>query len=241
MTYRVRNIAIAVGLALVAMLLTLLYVTNYKRSVQHSDSNVQVYVAAHDIVPGISGTELIKNHDLKTEEVAQRNVVAGAISNPEQIKNQVLSQPLLKGDEVSVRRFNDLAAQGLRGQLKGTTRAVQVAGDANQLLAGTLKAGDHVDLVANLRVSTTDQQSYATRIVLRDLSVLAVPSTSSGPTSAISGTNSVILAVTDTQVQRLFYVLKDADWTLELRPVVDPSDSPERIDTLTTVLTGGVR
>ena len=29
MTYRIRNIVIAVGLALVAMLLTLLYVTNH--------------------------------------------------------------------------------------------------------------------------------------------------------------------------------------------------------------------
>ena len=31
MTYRIRNILIAVGLALVAMLLTLFYITNYKR------------------------------------------------------------------------------------------------------------------------------------------------------------------------------------------------------------------
>jgi Flp pilus assembly protein CpaB len=239
MTYRVRNIAIAVGLALAAMLLTLLYVTNYKRSVQHSNSNVQVYVAAHDVVPGISGAELIRNHDLKVEAVAQRNVVAGAISNPDQIKNQILAQPLYKGDQVSVRRFNDVAAQGLRGELKGTMRAVQVAGDANQLLAGTLKVGDHVDVVANMRTSP-DQNTFATRIVLRDLDVLALPSTPTGPVAA-GQSGSVILAVTDTQVQRLFYVMKDADWTLELRPVIDAADSPERVDTESSVLTGGLR
>ena len=34
MTHRVRNIVLAVGLALVAMLLTLLYVKNVRRSVQ---------------------------------------------------------------------------------------------------------------------------------------------------------------------------------------------------------------
>jgi hypothetical protein len=49
----------------------------------------------------------------------------------------------------------------------------------------------------------------------------------------------VILAVSDTQVQRLFYVLKNADWTLELRPVVNAADSGERIDTLNTVLGEG--
>ena len=46
MTYRVRNLVIAIGLALVAVLLTLMYVTNYKRSVQHQGALVRVYVAA---------------------------------------------------------------------------------------------------------------------------------------------------------------------------------------------------
>ena len=49
MTYRIRNILIAVGLALVAMMLTLFYVTNYKRSVQKSTSGVPVYVAVKDL------------------------------------------------------------------------------------------------------------------------------------------------------------------------------------------------
>jgi len=239
MTYRVRNFAIAAGLALVAMLLTLLYVTNYKRSVQKADSNTQVYVAAHDVAAGVSGAELIRNHALRTEQVAQRNIVAGAISSTDQIQNQILAQPLYKGDQVSVRRFSDVTAQGLRGQLKGTTRAVQISGDPNQLLGGTLQAGDHVDVVANLRLSGNNN-AFATRIVLRDLTVLALPAANTGPT-AVGQTDSVVLAVTDTQVQRLFYALKNSDWTLELRPVVDPADSPERVDTINSVLTGGIR
>ena len=60
MTYRIRNIIIAVGLALVAMMLTLFYVTNYKRSVQHGASSVQVYVAAHDVPVGTTGADLVK-------------------------------------------------------------------------------------------------------------------------------------------------------------------------------------
>ena len=39
MTYRLRNIGIAIVLAVVAALLTTFYVTNYKRSVQHSEGN----------------------------------------------------------------------------------------------------------------------------------------------------------------------------------------------------------
>jgi Flp pilus assembly protein CpaB len=241
MTYRIRNILIAVGLALVAMMLTLFYVTNYKRSVQHSTTGVSVYVAARDLTAGTSGADIVKQHDLRAETIQQRDVVPGAISSPGQVSGLVLSAPVYAGEQVTLRRFSDVAAQGIRGQLKGTLRAVQVAGDANQLLAGTLAAGDHVDLVANLRLDT-NSTAAATRIVLRNLTVLSAPSDPSlGKVSSGSGGVSAILAVTDTQVQRLFFVLKNADWTLELRPVVGAVDSSERVDTLGSVLQAGAR
>jgi Flp pilus assembly protein CpaB len=240
MTYRIRNVAIAIGLALVAMMLTLFYVTNYKRSVQDDAASVNVYVAAHDIEAGQAGADLVKQHDLTLAKVERRHVVPGAISSPDQVENLVLAGPLYAGEQVTLRRFTDVAAQGIRAQLKGTQRAVQVAGDPNQLLAGTLKAGDHVDVVANLRTKV-DQNASATRLVLRDITVLSGPDESAVAKVSSGGATSVILAVTDTQVQRLFFVLKNADWTLELRPVVDAADSAERIETLDSVLREGVR
>jgi Flp pilus assembly protein CpaB len=241
MTYRIRNVLIAVGLALVAMMLTLFYVTNYKRSVQKSTSGVPVYVAAKDLSAGTPGADIVKQHDLRVETVQKQDVVPGAISSPTNIGGLVLSAPVYAGEQVTLRRFSDAAAQGIRGQLKGTLRAVQIAGDGNQLLAGTLAAGDHVDLVANLRLNS-NSTADATRIVLRNLLVLTPPSDPSlGKVSTPSGSMSVILAVTDTQVQRLFFVVKNGDWTLELRPVVGAVDSADRIDTLNTVLQGGAK
>jgi Flp pilus assembly protein CpaB len=244
MTYRIRNILIAVGLALVAMMLTLFYVTNYKRSVQKSNSAVPVYVAAHDLTAGTTGTDIVKDHDLRQESVQQKDVVPGAISNPRQISTLVLSAPVYSGEQITLRRFSDAAAQGIRSQLKGTLRAVQIAGDANQLLAGTLEAGDHVDLVANLKLNSNNTTAAETRIVLRNLTVLiapTVPGLGGSRVSQPSGSVSAILAVTDTQVQRLFFVMKNADWTLELRPVTGAVDSSETPATLNSVLTGGLR
>jgi Flp pilus assembly protein CpaB len=240
MTYRIRNVLLAVGLALVAMMLTLFYVTNYKRSVQRDASSVAVYVAARDVPAGSAGADMVAQHDLKTVHVARKDVVPGAISNPNQIQNVVLAGPLYSGEQVTLRRFTDVAAQGIRAQLKGTLRAVQIAGDPTQLLAGTLQAGDHVDVVANLRV-TSNTTETATRIVLRDLTVLTGPTDSTLTKVSAGGATSAILAVSDTQVQRLFFVLKNADWTLELRPVVDAADSAERIETIVSVIKEGIR
>ena len=42
------------------------------------------------------------------------------------------------------------------------------------------------------------------------------------------------------QVQKLFFVLKNTDWSLELRPVVDAADSAERAESIHTVVHDGL-
>ena len=241
MTYRVRNLVIAIGLALVAMMLTLFYVTNYKRSVQHGESQVHVWVAAKDVQPGLSGAELVKQKAFKSVQIPKRSVVPGAISDTDQIERQVLSQPLFAGEQVTVRRFQTAKAQGFVGQIKATSRAVSVPGKPDQVLAGVLKAGDHVDVVGS--ISPGGGSARATRIVLRDILVLKAPDVpSTAKVDPQNTTVSALLSVTDTQVQRLFYLMTtpDTDWTFELRPVVDAQDSAERLDGWVTVLTEGV-
>jgi Flp pilus assembly protein CpaB len=243
MTYRIRNIVIAVGLALMAMLLTLLYVTNYRKSVQHNAQTVRVYVAARDVAAGTSGVDVLSQNDLKAENVQRHDAVPGAISSLNTIQSLVLLDPLYAGEQVTLRHFGSAAQEGIAGQLKGALRAVQVAGDPNQLLAGTLQTGDHVDVVANLHPSGGGATSNTSRIVLRDILVLSASSSaaSSKLSASSNGSDSVILEVSDTQVQRLFYVMKNSDWTLELRPAVGASDSAEHVETADTMLTRGVK
>ena len=55
-----------------------------------------------------------------------------------------------------------------------------------------------------------------------------------------TGGNPVLLAVTDTQVQKLWAAVKNTDWTLQLRPVVKASDSPESVETKKTLTEDGL-
>lgn len=246
MTYRARNILVAVALALVAALLTTFYVTNYKRNVQSGEDTTRVYVAASDVPAGTTGANLVKRKLLTPENVAKRTVVPGAISSPDQVERMILTQPLYAGEQVTARRFGNVAERGVRSQLKGTMRAVQIAGDVNQLLAGTLQDGDHIDLVASIKPDPNTDE-HVTRVVLRDLEVLrapAAPEISGKLTQSAGGVTSIMLAVRDTQVQKLFYVTASGnnnDWSLGLRPVIDPADSPETLETVDTVLKDGLR
>ena len=78
------------------------------------------------------------------------------------------------------------------------------------------------------------------RIVLRDLTVLEIPGASGVPATAAQ-LSSVMLAVRDVQVQRLFWIMKNGDWTLELRPARDDLDSAERLDGMPSMLAEGIR
>jgi Flp pilus assembly protein CpaB len=253
MTYRVRNIGIAVALAAMAALLTSFYVTSYKRHVQRGEDHVTVLVAKHDIAQGTTGAEAA--HMLSPEQVARRSVVPGAISNKDQIANLVATQKTLEGEQVTTRRFSPVAENGVRADLKGNLRAMQVQGDVNQTLAGTLHDGDHVDVVATFKyhlAGPSGQDNFAaTRVVLRDLKVLKAPS---GPpvgsklTSGMQNDFSVLLAVTDQQAQKLNFVMTQTGgsatngvgWSLQLRPVVHAADSPESVTTLGNVLRDGL-
>ena len=126
MTYRVRNIVIAVVLAALAALMTSYYVTNYKRHVQHSEAQVSVVLAVKDIPADTPGSELLSGKWLTKQTVPRREVVPGAISNPEQLRNLIATQPVYAGEQVTTRRFGTPSERGVRAQIKGTQRAVEV-------------------------------------------------------------------------------------------------------------------
>ena len=240
MTYRVRNIAVAVGLALVAALLTTFYVANYKRHVQQSESTVLVYVAKHDIPQGTTGSDLIKNGWMTTQQVAQRTVVPGAISNPDQVRNLLTSEPIYAGEQVSTRRFADHAEQGVRVQLHGTLRAISIPGTPDEVLAGTLHDGDHVDVMANLKTGDCST-CFAAREVARDVLVLRASSAPTTTGHVASGGTSVMLAVHDKgEAQKIWYAVENsAGWALTLRPVANAVDSPENIQGIQSMLKDG--
>lgn len=253
MTYRVRNIGIAVALAAVAALLTSFYVTSYKRHVQRGEDQVTVLVAKHDIPEGTPGGEAARS--FASQEVPRRSVVPGAVSSRDQVQGLVATQKTLEGEQITTRRFSPVAERGPRADLKGNLRAMQIQGDVNQTLAGTLRDDDHVDVVATFKYhfanSASGQNFSASRVVLRDLKVLKAPS---GPpvgsklASGLQDDFSVLLAVTDQQAQKLNFVMttaggnvtSGAGWSLQLRPVVHAADSPESVTTLGTVLRDGL-
>jgi Flp pilus assembly protein CpaB len=247
MTYRMRNILIAVALAGFAALLVTFYVSNYKSSVQHQQSMVTALVAARDIPQNTTGADVVAKGMLKTEQISRAAVVPGAISSADQIKSLVATQTTYAGEQITSARFGPTVQEGVPGQITGTERAVQLAGDPNQVLAGTLQAGDHVDFEGVVSVQSSGASSLTfSRIIVRNIKVLQVQAGSTGGHIGGSAKSSVMLRLTDAQTQKVSLVYACSQggsscyWTLALRPGLKSTDSPNSVETAFTLLTDGI-
>lgn len=235
MTYRVKNIGLAVLLAAFAGLLTIFYVANYKRHVQHDEKNVTVLVAARDIPAGTTGSEVVEQHYMSTESVARRTVVPGAFSKPDDLNNLVATQALYRGEQLTASRFGTPTELGVRAQLRGNERAIQMEGTANELLAGTLKEGDFVDVVATWERPEGSSHHYS-KVIARNLLVLLAPdAAASGKLGESNSDFSVQLRATDGVMQKIYWARKNGEVSLLLRPPADAQNSPRSVDDTNTL------
>ena len=236
--YRTRNIVIAAVLAAAAVLLTVIYVNSSRKHDTALKQSVTVYVPSHDYAIGTPGTKIVGN--MHAETIARAAMAPHAVTSPDQIRNLYLAEPVYSGEQLSLLRFALPSQQGIRSKLTGKQRAIQVAGDTNQLLSGTLVPGDRIDIVANLKDPKNTNVAKST-IVLRNLLVLQTQDGQGGAkiNKPTNDTGAVILQVGDDQAPKLNWVLNNSNWSFQLRPVKKPADSVTPPATFQSVLAGG--
>lgn len=238
-TYDIRTFLLPGVLALAAAALTLFYIAHSRSKPAQAvqTAGAAVYVATSDIAAGTAGADVA--HSLRLVHVPAAQVVDGAVTTPAQLAGRVATATTFTGQQVTLRSFAGAAAQGTAGQLTGDDRAVALAGDATQVLAGTVKTGDRVDVIAS--VKSPDGQATYGRTVARNLLVLSAPSApgSSGISGSSTQTYTATLRATDAQAQTVFYVTKNGDWALELRPAPNSKNSSLGVTTVGSIVRAG--
>src|SRR5919108_2684893 len=131
MTYRLRNIAIAVALAVLAAMIVSFYVKQQKEDLVSGQTLTTVYVAKDNISVGTPGSEAAGM--IEQVQVPKDAVAPAAIVRPEDLEGKVSTQEIYANEQITLLRFDDPTEQGIRSKLSGTLRAIQVAGDEHQL------------------------------------------------------------------------------------------------------------
>lgn len=238
-TINIRNLVIAIALAVVAVLLTVVYVGAARDDQTAGKQQITVLAVTRGFDTGTTGAKVAGS--LKTVVVRREDAGPSPVTAVAQIKGLFLTEPVYAGEQLTLKRFAPPAQQGVLAKIAGNERAYQLPGSPNQLMVDTIEAGDRVDVLVNLK-NPKDQSDVRTSVALRNLRVLdTVKLDENSALAANEGRNAVILAVTDQQAQRLYYMQKNGEWTLVKRPVKKPKDGKRSTETFTSVLAGGVR
>ena len=238
MTYRIRNVLIAAVLALTAVALMLIYVSHARAKNESAASGTHtVLVASRDIPVGTTGAQLAGHGWVVARKLAAGDVASGAVDNVKQLALLVATQPTYSGEQLVSQRFGSTQDEGILALLHGKYRIIQVAGDANQLLAGTLKDGNRVDVVGSIKAPESGSTHY-TAVFLRNVLVVTAADKSSDSSVSSTSTLSVDLQVTPSEAQKLFWLEKNADWSLLLRPSTKAKDEAAQPSNATSLLAG---
>jgi Flp pilus assembly protein CpaB len=235
---RVRNLLVPVALAVLAAVLIGAYIVSYRNSVAEGAGLVKVLVATRDIPAGTTGSTVASGGYLKSETVPRRAVVPGSVVSGAPLTSLVATDPIHKGEQITLRQFGPITQAGVFAKFSGNERAVAVTGDPTQLLSGTVSDGDRVDVVADVEYSSRGVSRASSRVILRNLLVLTAPD---GEVTVTSGEKtSATLVMTDRQAQTMGWAVKHSTWFLALRPTARPRNSGPSLETLKTVLGRGM-
>ena len=260
MSYSVRNIVIALILAVVAAGLVIMYTSNVKHNADQSIKTTTVVVSKGDIVAGTPLNTLVDGGAFTTRQVATKDVVPGAFTSISSLNTSLATATnITAGAQVTPAMFSDSKDTAIVNQIHGTMRAVQLAFNANRVLGGTLKAGDHVDIFGEMTIqssrnnSTYSQQTVAGRIITNvevlstyDTGVATVPLTSASGANSASGTDdgsggdAVILAIPQNLLPDLMLIRGGGEFWMALRPGHGAQDTGASIATPCTTFGVGL-
>jgi Flp pilus assembly protein CpaB len=236
---RLRSLALPLGLATLAAILVGIYVTSFRNSVNHGAGLVKVLVASRDIPAGTNGSSVASGGYVKPQTVPRRALVPGWVASAAPLTSLVAAGQIYKGEQITLRQFKPAAQGGIFAKFSGNERVLTVPGEPRQVLAGTVSAGDRVDVVVNAHYHTGGLARGTAKVAIRNALVLKAPDLDPSKIGVARGAT-ITLAMTDNESMAMLWALENGTWFLALRPTSHPRNSRPSIETIYSLLARGL-
>lgn len=234
------SVAIAAVMALLAGGLLLIFLTQYRNSVNNGDKLSTVLVAQRLIEKGSSGDVIATQGLYQTSRVPKNQLRNGALSDPGSLRGKAATQDILPGQQLTATDFAP-STDPILQNLAGDQRAIAIPLDNAHGMIGNVHTGDRVDVIAgfNWQPDGTATSVPVTKVLLQNVLVLKAPA---APKAGLATTNSntqnvVIQAPSNMTAELAFSADNGKVWIVE-RPKVGAKGTSEGIVSLQTVLFG---
>jgi Flp pilus assembly protein CpaB len=213
--------------ALLAALLLLAYLNQYRNSVSAAGSPTPVLVANRLIPKGTSATIMAGEGFFQLATIPQKHLKAGAVADPATIQGRVAVRDLAPGQQLTVADFSTTLTEAIPTRITGTERAISIPVDATNGMVGHLAAGDRVDVYVAIDGGAGGIAVPVVKLLLADVYIMAAPGAAGG---GIGGTTSTayVLRVETSQAGRFAFAAEHGRFWLIARPGsgAKPSKAP---------------
>jgi pilus assembly protein CpaB len=238
---RIGTLIVAVGAAVAAGVILLVYLNQYREEVKQQGAPVTVLVARESISKGTSGSVIASKGLYSATTIREGQLQDGAISDPASLTGKVATHEIYEGAQLTASSF---AAGGdsLAATIADRERVVSVPLDSAHGLIGSLEAGNRVDVYAGFNVIPLKrdgtpiaggQARPMLRLIVPDVPVAAVGEKKSGSRGA-----DVSLRVNDVQAAKVAFSSDNGKLWLALRPSAGAKSAKPGIVTVETLLLG---
>jgi Flp pilus assembly protein CpaB len=207
-----RSGSVGLGLAAagLAALILLVYLNQYRSSVEAAGAPVRVLVAKSLIEEGTPGDAIGIRHRFQSTEAPQNAVKDGAINDPSVLRGQVAVHDIFPGQQLTTADFASTGANAIGARLVTNQRAIAVPVDIAHGIIGKIEAGDRVDVYASF------PDDNVLKIVLQNALVLDAPSDAG--TLAGGTTAHVVIRAAYKRSAEIAYAADNGKVWLVLRP-----------------------
>lgn len=226
------SIAAAVVTAVIAGLLIVGFLSQYRNNVNNEAVPTPVVVAQQLIEQGTSGDSAGAQGLFKSSEVPRDQLKAGAVTDPATLRGKIAASEILPGQQLTDADFKP-RGNGIVTKLAADQRAMSVSFDSAHGVAGNVRVGDHVDVLAGFEVTGSGGANRSVlRMLMQDVLVLGVPkkAAAGGVRSGGNATSDVTLRVATSAAPKLAFAADNGKLWLVLRP-----QNGEKLDRLTLV------
>jgi Flp pilus assembly protein CpaB len=205
--------------ALVAALLLLLYLSNYRNSVNDSGQPITVLVAKSLIEKGTPGDLVGLKGLFQTSEVPKNQLAEGAVTDPQTLRNRLATTDIYPGHQLTTADFAASASGALGTQIADSQRAISVPVDAAHGMMGRIRSGDRVDILAAFNVTSGagGTSRPVVKVITQNVLVLDAPN-EVGRGVGASNTVNVVLRTNYQEAIELAWVADNGKLWLVLRP-----------------------
>ena len=214
LTTRRGTIILGIGAAVLAAIVLLVYLNQYRNSVDSGAQPMSVLVAKSLIQKGTPGDVVGTSSLFQVSSIPRSQVKTGAFVDPKTLTGKVAVADVYPGQQLTATDFVVGNANALTQRLARDQRAVVVPLDSPAEVGGQIASGDHVDVwIAVSAQGANGVSRPIVREVLQNMYVMGV-----------AGGN-VTFRATPRQSGQLIFASQNSKIWLVLRPAVGSANS----------------